>query len=105
MTARCAILPTICLVSGDRALRFMDEQVPGISVPAATIERVASSSSAPGEEAYRLGLEQARHALSVPGVAGIHVTSFRRDNAIPRLCEDLGLFVGDRTPLRLEVAS
>ncbi|MDX6579560.1 MAG: methylenetetrahydrofolate reductase [Gaiellales bacterium] len=104
VSARCAILPTICLVSGDRALRFMDEQVPGISVPAATIERVASS-SAPGEEAYRLGLEQARHALSVPGVAGIHVTSFRRDNAIPRLCDDLGLFVGDRTPPQLEVAS
>ena len=82
----------------------MDEQVPGISVPAATIERVASS-SAPGEEAYQLGLEQARHALSVPGVAGIHLTSFRRDNAIPRLCEDLGLHVGDRTPTRIEVAS
>ena len=45
--ARCALLPTICLVSGERALRFMDEQVPGISVPAATIERVATSSSTP----------------------------------------------------------
>jgi methylenetetrahydrofolate reductase (NADPH) len=104
VTARCAILPTICLVSGERGLRFMHEQVPGISVPAATIERVANS-SAPGEEAYQLGLEQARNALSLPGVAGIHLTSFRRDNAIPRLCEDLGLHVGDRTPVRLEVAS
>ena len=73
-------------------------------MPAATIERVAQS-SAPGEEAYQLALEQARHALSVPGVAGIHLTSFRRDNAIPRLCDDLGLYVGDRTPVRLEVAS
>jgi methylenetetrahydrofolate reductase (NADPH) len=104
VTERCAVLPTICLVSGDRALRFMDERVPGISVPTATVERVARS-SAPGEEAYQLGLEQARHALSVPGVAGIHLTSFRRDNAIPRLCEELGLHVGDRTPIRREVAS
>jgi methylenetetrahydrofolate reductase (NADPH) len=104
VTQRCAILPTICLVSGDRALRFMDEQVPGISVPAATIERVATSST-PGEEAFQVGLEQARHALAIPGVAGIHLTSFRRDNAIPRLCEELGLHVGDRTPPRLEVAS
>lgn len=101
---RCAILPTICLVSGDRALRFMDEQVPGISVPATTIERVASS-SAPGEEAYQLALEQARHALSLPGVAGVHLTSFRRDNAIPRLCEELGLHVGDRTPSGAGLAS
>jgi methylenetetrahydrofolate reductase (NADPH) len=104
VSERCAILPTICLVSGDRALRFMNEQVPGISVPADTIERVASSST-PGEEAFLLGLEQARHALSIPGVAGIHVTSFRRDNAIPRLCDALGLYVGERTPPRLEVAS
>jgi methylenetetrahydrofolate reductase (NADPH) len=104
VTARCAILPTICLVSGERALRFIDEQVPGISVPAATIERVASS-PAPGEEAYQLGLEQARHALSIPGVAGVHLTSFRRDNAIPRLCDDLGLYVGERTTPRLEVLS
>jgi methylenetetrahydrofolate reductase (NADPH) len=91
---RCAILPTICLVGGDRALRFMDEQVPGISVPAATIERVAGSPN-PGEEAYQLALEQARHALSLPGVAGLHLTSFRRDNAIVRLCEDLGLAARD----------
>jgi methylenetetrahydrofolate reductase (NADPH) len=94
VTERCAILPTICLVGGDRALRFMDEQVPGISVPAATLERVAGSSS-PGEEAYQLALEQARHALSLPGVAGLHLTSFRRDNAIARLCDDLGLAVRD----------
>ena len=104
VTARCAILPTICLVSGERALRFMDEQVPGISVPAATIERVARS-SAPGEETYQLALEQARHALALPGVAGLHLTSFRRDNAIPRLCEELGLYVGDRAAPQLEVMS
>ncbi len=90
MTARCALLPTICLVGGDRALRFMDERVPGISVPAATIERIATSAE-PGEETYRLAVEQARHALSLPGVAGIHLASFRRDDAVARLCAELGI--------------
>jgi methylenetetrahydrofolate reductase (NADPH) len=90
VTERCAILPTICLVGGDRALRFMDERVPGISVPAATIERIASSSE-PGEETYRLAVEQARQALSLPGVAGIHLASFRRDDAVARLCAELGI--------------
>jgi methylenetetrahydrofolate reductase (NADPH) len=90
VTERCAILPTICLVGGDRALRFMDERVPGISVPAATIERIATSSE-PGEETYRLAVEQARHALSLPGVAGIHLASFRRDDAVARLCAELGI--------------
>ena len=72
------------------ALRFMDERVPGIAVPAATIERIARASD-PGEETYRLAVEQARHALSIPGVAGVHLTSFRRDNAVARLCDELGL--------------
>jgi methylenetetrahydrofolate reductase (NADPH) len=104
VVARCAILPTICLVGGDRALRFMDERVPGISVPAATIERVAQAPS-PGEEAYQLALEQARHALAIPGVAGLHLTSFRRDNAVVRLCDDLGLAArNDRASSIEEVA-
>ena len=72
----------------------MDERVPGISVPAATIERIARSSD-PGEETYQLALEQARHALAIDGVAGLHLTSFRRDNAIARLCDDLGLGAGN----------
>ena len=37
LTARAALLPTIVLVEGARALAFMDEQVPGIDVPAETI--------------------------------------------------------------------
>lgn len=104
VTDRCALLPTICLVSGDRALRYMDERVPGISVPAATIDRITRSSE-PGEEAYQLALEQARHALAINGVAGVHLTSFRRDNAIARLCDDLGLGARNATPSGLEEAS
>jgi methylenetetrahydrofolate reductase (NADPH) len=88
VSERCAILPTICLVGGDRALRFMDERVPGISVPSATIERIATSSE-PGEETYRLAVDQVRHALSLPGVAGVHLASFRRDDAVARLCDEL----------------
>ena len=35
-----AILPSICLVRSPNALRYIDEHVPGISVPADVIERV-----------------------------------------------------------------
>ena len=35
----CALIPSICLVRSPSALRYMDENVPGISVPAETIER------------------------------------------------------------------
>jgi methylenetetrahydrofolate reductase (NADPH) len=85
-----ALLPSICLVAGARPLEFMDNDVPGISVPAAVIERVKTAAD-PKQEAFELAVEQARHALAQPGVRGLHVISFRKDDAIGRLCERLGI--------------
>ena len=87
---RTALLPSICLVAGARPLEFMDAEVPGISVPAAVIERVKNAAD-PREEAFELAVEQARHALAQPGVRGLHLISFRKDNAVGRLCERLGI--------------
>ena len=89
-TERCAIIPTVVAVKGAGPLRFMDSAVPGISVPAETISRVADAED-PAEEAYRLVLEQSRHALSLPGVRGLHLTDFRKDGSMERLCRDLGI--------------
>jgi methylenetetrahydrofolate reductase (NADPH) len=90
LTARAAILPTIVLGKGARSLRFMDTSVPGISVPAETIARVEEAGDQ-GEAAYELALEQAQHALALPGVRGLHLADFRHDGSVSRLCQDLGL--------------
>jgi methylenetetrahydrofolate reductase (NADPH) len=85
-----ALLPSICLVAGARPLQFMDADVPGISVPAPTIERVKNAAD-PRAEAFELAVEQAQHALAQPGVRGLHLISFRKDDAVGRLCERLGI--------------
>lgn len=90
LTERAAVLQTIVLVRNARALSFMDANVPGIDVPAGTITRVREATD-PGEAAYQLALEQAEHALSLPGVRGLHITDFRHDGAVSRLCRDLGI--------------
>ena len=90
LTRRCAILPSVVAVKGAGPLRFMDSSVPGISVPAEVIARVADAAE-PAEEAYALVREQCEHALSLPGVRGLHLTDFRRDGSIARLCNDLGI--------------
>ena len=87
---RTALLPSICLVAGARPLQFMDAEVPGISVPTKVIERVANAAD-PRAEAFELAVEQARHALAQPGVRGLHLISFRKDDAVGRLCERLGI--------------
>ena len=43
------------------------------------------------EESYQLTLELSRHALSLPGVSGIHLTDFRHDGSLERLVRDLGI--------------
>lgn len=90
LTERAAVLPTIVLVRSARALSFMHLNVPGIDVPAATIARVERAADQ-AEAAYVLALEQAEHALSLPGARGLHITDFRHDGAVSRLCRDLGI--------------
>jgi methylenetetrahydrofolate reductase (NADPH) len=87
-----ALLPTIVLIKGVRPLKFMNEKVPGISVPQDVIDRVEKASDQ-AEAAYQQTLEFSKHALSLPGVRGLHVTDFRHDDTLDRLMTDLG-----RTP-------
>jgi methylenetetrahydrofolate reductase (NADPH) len=88
LAAAVAILPTIVLVRGAGALRFMHRDVPGIDVPETTVARVERAAD-PSEAAYQLALEQARAALALPAVAGIHLTDFRHDGSLGRLVDDL----------------
>lgn len=83
-----AIMPTIILTKGARALNFISDKVAGIHVPQPVIDRVSNAEDQ-SEESYQLVLESASHALSLPGVAGLHITDFRHDDTVARLVSDL----------------
>ncbi|CAB4794970.1 unannotated protein [freshwater metagenome] len=88
------LIPTIVLLKGGKGLGFMNDKVPGIDVPVDTLARVNSASN-PSEEVFKLTFELAQHALSLPGVRGLHVTDFRHDDSLESFMIDLG-----RTPKR-----
>ena len=90
LSDQCRLLPSICLVRSPKALRYIDEHVPGIEVPAALIERCESAAD-PEAECFDVAVELAEHARSLPGVAGLHLISFRREAGIARLCQRLGI--------------
>ena len=90
LASSCALLPSIFLAASPKSLRYMDEHVPGVSIPRETIERCENAAD-PAEACFQLALELARHALAVPGVAGLHLISFRREAGIARLCRELGI--------------
>jgi methylenetetrahydrofolate reductase (NADPH) len=86
----CAVIPSICLVRSPSALRYMDENVPGITVPKETIERCESASD-PEQACFDVACELAELARSLPGVAGLHLISFRKEAGIARLCQRLNI--------------
>jgi methylenetetrahydrofolate reductase (NADPH) len=90
LAQQVAILPSICLVRTAKSLRYIDEHVPGISVPAALIERVESSAD-PERECFEIGCELADAARRIPGVRGMHLISFRKEAGIARLCARLNI--------------
>jgi methylenetetrahydrofolate reductase (NADPH) len=87
---RVALIPSIAILRSARALRFVNDKVPGIEVPAEIIERVDAASDQQ-EACFDLAYELASHALSLPGVAGLHFISFRKDAGIAKLCARLGI--------------
>jgi methylenetetrahydrofolate reductase (NADPH) len=90
LAGRAALLPSICLVRSPKALRFIDEHVPGITVPPAVLERVERAAD-PEAECFEVACELADAARSLPGVRGLHLISFRKEAGIARLCRRLGI--------------
>jgi methylenetetrahydrofolate reductase (NADPH) len=90
LAERAAILPSICLVRSPSALRFIDEKVPGISVPPALIERCERAAN-PEAECFEVACELAEAARALPGARGLHLISFRKEAGIARLCQRLGI--------------
>ena len=62
-------------------MRFVATSVPGVDVPAG--DRRARRAAADAEaECFEIAYELASHAMSLPGVAGLHFISFRKDAGI-----------------------
>ena len=93
---RVGLMPSISLLRSARALHFLNDKVPGVEVPDEVIERVEAAEDQEAE-CFELAVELATHAMSVPGVAGLHMISFRKDSGIGELCKRLGIPpVGER---------
>jgi methylenetetrahydrofolate reductase (NADPH) len=87
---RAALIPSVSILRSARALRYVNEHVPGIEVPDAVIARVEAAADQQAE-CFELAYELAAHAMSLPGVAGLHFISFRKDAGIAKLCTRLGI--------------
>jgi len=88
---RAHVLATVCVVDSARALRFVRDRLPGVSVPDDVVERIEEIDESEQAPACReLAVDYARHALSLPGIAGLHHVSFGGASALAELraCTD-----------------
>lgn len=78
LLGRAHLLASVCVPKSAAGLRYMRDQVPGVVVPEALIERVERYPKA-GQAAVCLeyALEWSQAALALPGVRGLHVISFQ----------------------------
>jgi methylenetetrahydrofolate reductase (NADH) len=90
VSERVAMIPSICILRTVGGTRFVATRVPGVDVPPQTVRRVEQAKDAE-QECEEIAYEQAMHALSQPGVAGLHFISFRKDAGIAKLCTRLGI--------------
>jgi methylenetetrahydrofolate reductase (NADH) len=90
LTERLAIIPSICILRTVGGMRFVAGHVPGIEVPPSVVRRVEEAVDAE-HACFDIAYELASHAMSLPGVAGLHFISFRKDAGIAKLCARLGI--------------
>ena len=73
-----------------KVIRFMQEHIPDVSVPARLVERMEQS-SAPEETGLEITLELIQMVKTLPGVSGIHIMSVGWESILPRLIREAGL--------------
>jgi methylenetetrahydrofolate reductase (NADPH) len=86
---RVHVLAGITPIRSAKAARIMNE-VPGVQVPAALIERLEQAKDAK-EEGVQIALEITDRVRRLPGVAGIHFMAVGWESIVPRLVKDSGL--------------
>jgi methylenetetrahydrofolate reductase (NADPH) len=89
---RAKVIVGVTPLRSAKQARFMDEKLPGVSVPADVIAALESA----GDDAPEVGLALATDLVGrlrhIPGLAGIHVMAMGRDEIARDLVERTGLF-------------
>lgn len=82
------VLAGIFLLKSAKNAQFINRNVPGVQIPDAIIERLASAPD-PLQEGVRIAAEQVTLAKTL--CQGVHVMAIRREDLIPKILELAGM--------------
>ncbi len=87
------ILAGISPLRSLRSAHFMDQDVPGVCVPASILKRMEKADEAGNaqEEGVQIALEMIERIRKLEGVNGLHIMTVGWEEIVPRLISDAGL--------------
>jgi methylenetetrahydrofolate reductase (NADPH) len=68
----------------------MRNNVPGIHIPEAVIERLEKAAK-PAEEGKKLCIELIEQVRDIAGVSGVHIMAYRREHLVHEIIDESGL--------------
>ncbi len=88
---RAAVIIGVAPLRSAKQARFLNERVPGVSVPEALILALEQAGPQAPVEGARQAVEVVRRLREVPGIAGVHVMGMGHEEAVRTVVDGAGL--------------
>ncbi|MGE5227541.1 MAG: methylenetetrahydrofolate reductase [Planctomycetaceae bacterium] len=89
---RAKVIVGVTPLRSAKQARFMDEKLPGVTVPAETMAALEAAGDGAPEVGLALATDLVGRLRELPGLSGIHVMAMGRDATTRDLVERAGLF-------------
>jgi methylenetetrahydrofolate reductase (NADPH) len=102
--ARRGVLDKVFVLAGITPLksykmaRYMHDEVPGVSIPDAILDRLEKAGEGAAEEGVQITLELIDQIKGMGGVSGIHLMPVMWEKIVPRIVTEAGLLPPDFSP-------
>jgi methylenetetrahydrofolate reductase (NADPH) len=88
---RASVIAGVAPPRSARSARFMNEHLPGVSVPKGIIRALEEAGPGAESEGVRLTIEIVQRLRGIAGVAGVHVMGLGREEPVRHVIEGAGL--------------
>lgn len=80
-----------------RSACWIRDNVPGIHIPDAIIDRLLAAGKKQKAEGRKICVELIQQLQEIDGVAGVHIMAYRQEESVKQIVKDAGV-LGNRTP-------
>ena len=89
---RTSVLVGVAPLHSLKMARWVNDRLPGVTVPETFLRALEEAGPGAADEGVRQVVDEVRRLRRIPGIAGVHVMSFGKEEAVRRVIEGAGLF-------------